>query len=74
DVDAAVSAARRAFATWSRTKREYRAGLLDRLQALLEARNELLAQCLSLEMGAAISYARTAQVPLAIAHVRVARD
>ncbi|TIL34217.1 aldehyde dehydrogenase family protein [Mesorhizobium sp.] len=74
DVDAAVSAARRAFATWSRTRPEYRAGLLDRLQALLEARNELLAQCLSLEMGAAIGYARTAQVPLAIAHVQVASD
>ncbi|TJV53283.1 MAG: aldehyde dehydrogenase family protein, partial [Mesorhizobium sp.] len=59
DVDAAVAAARRAFATWSRTRPEYRAGLLDRLQALLEARNELLAQCLSLEMGAAIGYART---------------
>ncbi|TIY02740.1 MAG: aldehyde dehydrogenase family protein, partial [Mesorhizobium sp.] len=74
DVDAAVSAARRAFATWSRTKPEHRAGLLDRLQALLEARRELLAQCLTLEMGTAIGYARTAQVPLAIAHVQVARD
>lgn len=74
DVDAAVSAARRAFGGWSRTKPEYRAGLLDRLRALLEARIELLAQCLALEMGAAIGYARTAQVPLAIAHVKVARD
>ncbi|MDF0661942.1 MULTISPECIES: aldehyde dehydrogenase family protein [unclassified Rhizobium] len=74
DVDAAVSAARRAFATWSRTRPEYRAGLLDRLRTLLEARSELLAQCLSLEMGAAIGYARSAQVPLAIAHVKVARD
>ena len=74
DVDAAVSAARQAFASWRRTKPEYRMGLLDRLRALLEVRSELLAQCLSLEMGAAIGYARTAQVPLAIAHVRVARD
>ena len=74
DVDAAVLAARRAFATWSRTRPDYRAGLLDRLQALLEARSELFAQCLSLEMGVAIGYARTAQVPLAIAHVRAARD
>jgi len=74
DVDAAVSAARRAFSTWSRTKPEYRAGLLDRLQALLEARSELIAQSLTLEMGAAIAYARTAQVPLAIAHVKAARD
>ncbi|MER8458857.1 aldehyde dehydrogenase family protein [Mesorhizobium sp. M0027] len=74
DVDAAVAAARRAFATWSRTTPEDRAGLLDRLQALLEVRGELLAQCLSLEMGAAIGYARSAQVPLAITHVKVARD
>jgi aldehyde dehydrogenase (NAD+) len=74
DVDAAVSAARRAFAGWSRTEPEYRAGLLDRLQALLEARSELIAQCLTLEMGVAIGYARSAQVPNAIAHVRVARE
>jgi aldehyde dehydrogenase (NAD+) len=74
DVDAAVVAARRAFATWSRTTPKYRAGLLDRLQALLEARRELFAQCLTLEMGAAISYARSAQVPLAIAHIKVARE
>jgi aldehyde dehydrogenase (NAD+) len=74
DVNAAVSAARGAFAGWSRTEPEYRAGLLDRLQALLEARSELIAQCLTLEMGAPIGYARTAQVPLALAHVRVARE
>ncbi len=74
DVDAAVAAARRAFATWSRTKPEHRADLLYRLQALLEARGELIAQCLTLEMGAAIGYARSAQVPLSIAHVKTARD
>ncbi|MGT2467648.1 aldehyde dehydrogenase family protein (plasmid) [Mesorhizobium atlanticum] len=44
------------------------------MQAQLEVRSELIAQCLSLEMGAAIGYARTAQVPLAIAHVKTARD
>jgi aldehyde dehydrogenase (NAD+) len=74
DVDAAVSAARRAFPTWSRTEPDYRAGLLDRLLALLETRSELIAQCLTLEMGVAIGYARSAQVPNAIAHVRVARE
>ncbi|MBZ9942321.1 aldehyde dehydrogenase family protein [Mesorhizobium sp. BR1-1-13] len=74
DVGVAVSAARRAFLNWSRTRPEYRADLLDRLQARLEAHSELIAQCLSLEMGAAIGYARTAQVPLAIAHVKTARD
>jgi aldehyde dehydrogenase (NAD+) len=74
DVDAAVAAARRAFSTWGRTTPRYRARLLEGLQALLEARSELLAQCLTLEMGAAIGYARSAQVPLAIAHIKVARE
>lgn len=74
DVDKAVAAARKAFASWSRTTPEYRAELLTRLIAILEERSELFAQCLTLEMGAAIGYARTAQVPLAIAHVKTARD
>jgi aldehyde dehydrogenase (NAD+) len=74
DVDAAVAAARKAFASWSHSEPASRAALLDRLWALLEARGELLAQCMSLEMGAAIGYARTAQVPLAIAHVKVASE
>lgn len=74
DVDAAVSAARTAFASWSRTTPEHRAGLLDSLAALLDQRSELFARCLTLEMGVAIGYARSAQVPLAVAHVRTARE
>jgi aldehyde dehydrogenase (NAD+) len=74
DVDAAVAAARRAFPGWSRSAPEHRADLLSRLAALIEARRELFAQCLTLEMGAAIDYARNMQVPLAIAHVKTARD
>ena len=74
DVDAAVAAARRALPSWSRTAPSERAALLERLQQQLEAQSERMAQCLSLEMGAAITYARTAQVPLAIAHVQTARE
>lgn len=74
DVDKAVAAARRAFASWSRTTPEYRAELLTRLLSVLEARSELFVECLTAEMGAAITYARTAQVPLALAHVKTSRD
>ncbi|MEJ2036745.1 MAG: aldehyde dehydrogenase family protein, partial [Maritimibacter sp.] len=74
DVEAAVLAARRAFPGWSRSTPEYRAELLDRLAALIESRRELFSQCLTLEMGAALDYARNMQVPLAIAHVTTARD
>lgn len=72
DVDAAVAAARKAFPDWSRSAPETRADLLTRLAALIEERSELFAQCLTLEMGAALDYARATQVPLAIAHVKTA--
>jgi aldehyde dehydrogenase (NAD+) len=74
DVDRGVAAAKRAFKGWATTPAVERAELLDRIHALILKRAETFAQALSLEMGAAISYARAAQVPLAAEHVRVARD
>lgn len=74
DVDAAVAAARKAFPAWSRTTPDHRAELLERLCEVIEERRELFARCLTLEMGAAIGTARAAQVPLALAHIRTARD
>jgi len=74
DVDCAVAAARRAFAGWSRKPAAERAALFDRIHVLLVERLELFAQALTCEMGAAITYARRAQVPLAAEHIRVARD
>jgi aldehyde dehydrogenase (NAD+) len=74
DVERAVRAARRAFAGWSRTAPAERGALLTRVHALVLERSELIAQALSTEMGAAIAYARSAQVPLAAEHIRVARE
>jgi aldehyde dehydrogenase (NAD+) len=74
DVAAAVVAARRAFATWSVSSAQSRALLLDRVHALILERAELFAQAISLEMGAAIGFARGTQVPVAAEHIRVARD
>ena len=74
DVDRAVAAARHAFKDWSATAPNERAELLDRIHGLLLERAELFAQALSLEMGAAISFARAAHVPFAAEHIRVARD
>jgi aldehyde dehydrogenase (NAD+) len=74
DVDTAVAAARKAFPSFAATSVEARAAFLDRIHALILERAELFAQAISLEMGAAISYARTAHVPFGAAHVRVARD
>ncbi|GLS20251.1 aldehyde dehydrogenase [Labrys miyagiensis] len=74
DVDIAVVAAARAFAGWSRKPPAQRAALLERIHGLILERLELFAQALATEMGAAITYARRAQVPLAAEHIRVARD
>jgi aldehyde dehydrogenase (NAD+) len=74
DVDAAAAAARRAFPDYAGWSPVARAALLDRVHQLIHDRAELFAQALSTEMGAAISYARSAHVPLAAEHIRVARD
>jgi aldehyde dehydrogenase (NAD+) len=74
DVDAAAAAARAAFPAYAALSVEARATFLDRIHALLLERAELFARTISLEMGAAISHARSAHVPFAAAHVRVARD
>lgn len=74
DVEHAVLAARRAFPGWARTSPVDRATHLDNLYVLIHQRLDLIAQALTMEMGAAINYARSTQVPLAAEHIRVARD
>jgi aldehyde dehydrogenase (NAD+) len=69
DVDRAVAAARRAFATYSQTTREERLALLRRIVQCYEARKEELASVLSQEMGVPIAFARSMQVPIAIWHL-----
>jgi aldehyde dehydrogenase (NAD+) len=71
DVDLAVAAARRAFATFSQSPVAERRELLGRVLALIEARAELLVEALMTEMGAASGFARASQVPFAAEHVRV---
>ncbi len=58
DVDRAVAAARAAFPDWSATSVQARVAILGKIHALILERKEELAQVLSLEMGAAIGFAR----------------
>lgn len=74
DTDHAVQAARQAFNSGAAGSVAQRIALLNRILALIAARQDELAQLLSLEMGAPIHYALSAHVPLAAAHVRAARD
>lgn len=67
DVDAAVSAARNAFDSWSQTSAAERAGYLRKLAAEGEERNADLTQTIIDELGMPIQNAATFQVdPLAI--------
>ena len=70
DVDLAVAAARDAFESWSRTTREERLAVLERIAAGYQARYEELAQTISREMGAPIWLARAAQAATGIMHLR----
>ena len=62
DVDAAVSAARRAFPEWSQSTLEERADILNQLSALFKERGEELAQLITSEVGTPIGYSRMAMV------------
>lgn len=62
DVDKAVAAARRAFKTWSKTTREERIALMERIVEEYKKRTQDLAESMAEEMGAPLSLATTAQV------------
>lgn len=74
DLDRAVAAAKAAFPAFALTPVAERKAMLERIHALILDRAETLAEVLTQEMGATITHARTAHVPLAAAHVRVAAD
>lgn len=69
DTDAAVAAARTAFDSWSQTSREERMALLEKLAAVYDARQEEMAQAMSMEMGAPIDLSRAQQVGAGSWHI-----
>jgi aldehyde dehydrogenase (NAD+) len=62
DVDAAVAAARQAFAGWAATPAADRAALLDAAADALEARTDEVALLISTEMGTPLSFSKAVQV------------
>ncbi|BBY06475.1 aldehyde dehydrogenase family protein [Mycobacterium noviomagense] len=74
DVDVAVNAARRAFATWSQSSREERLDLLQAILAEYQRRADDLAGAVTEEMGAPPSLAAGPQVQLGLGHLMTAID
>ena len=72
DVDRAVAAAKRAFASYSTTTIAERVALIDRIIAAYERREDDLAQLIAREVGVPISF--RAQVTGPAGHMRAARD
>ncbi|MDQ2861209.1 MAG: aldehyde dehydrogenase family protein, partial [Pseudomonadota bacterium] len=69
DVDKAVAAARKAFETWSKSSREDRLDLLQRILAEYQKRFGDVASAITEEMGAPASLAQRAQAPIGMAHL-----
>src|SRR4051812_5074390 len=74
DVDVAVQAARRAFASWSQTSREERLDVLQAILAEYQKRAGDLADAVTEEMGAPPSLAAGPQVNLGLGHLVTAID
>src|SRR6266404_8501939 len=72
DVDKAVKAARKAFASWSRTTREQRLEVLSRILEEYQKRSGDLAAAITEEMGAPKGLAGGFQVGLGAGHLNTA--
>ena len=66
----AVNSARKAFATWSRTRPAERAAVLNRISELLEKYNDELVPLVQAETGATQRVASTMQVPVCVERFR----
>ncbi len=68
DVNRAVTAAKRAFESYSQTSIHERLDWLRQIIDLYQEKSQEMAEIISLEMGAPVSLARKAQVPAGLAH------
>jgi aldehyde dehydrogenase (NAD+) len=69
DVDKAVAAAKRAFASYSETAPASRLALLQTIIEVYKSRVEELAETISREMGAPLGLSRAAQAPVGVWHL-----
>jgi len=72
DVDRAVVAARKAFASFSLTSRQARLALLQRIAEVFESRLDDVAQAVTEEMGAPAAFSRRAQAGIGLRHLNTA--
>jgi len=69
DVDRAVKAAKKAFASFSKTSKDERIALLQKILEAYQARYADIAAAITAEMGAPTALAQKAQAAMGVAHV-----
>ncbi len=69
DVNTAVEAAAQAFESFSKTTKEERIALLERIIAVYKTKKEALAKAVTAEMGAPTTLSSTAQVGAGVRHI-----
>ena len=69
DTNSAVEAAKKAFVKWKETSKEERINLLEKLLKVYKKRSDEMAKAISMEMGAPIDYAISAQTASGQSHL-----
>jgi len=70
DINSAVKAAKEAFPSWSQTSKEEKISLIKKLYDIYKSRWNEMAESISMEMGAPIDWAATAQTSSGAAHIK----
>ena len=70
DTNSAVKAAKEAFSSWSQTSKEEKISLIQKLYEIYKSRWDEMAESISMEMGAPIDWATTAQTTSGAAHIK----
>jgi len=70
DTNSAVKAAKEAFSSWKQTSKEKKISLIERLYEIYKSRWAEMAESISMEMGAPIDWASTAQTSSGADHIK----
>ncbi|WP_455474339.1 aldehyde dehydrogenase family protein [Bartonella sp. B30(2025)] len=70
DIDKAINAAKKAFENWKTTSPNERLGFVEKIFKIYEKRSEEMAKTISMEMGAPIDMARSAQTAYGSFHIQ----
>ena len=70
DVNLAVNSAKESFPRWSRVEKKYKISLLEKLYKIYESRWDEMTKSISLEMGAPLDWASSAQTASGADHIK----